>query len=55
MAKTKRKKIKRLTPEQKKAIWKPSEANAGAGWEPKYRHNIDPRNAELGTPYQETD
>ena len=55
MAKTKRKKIKRLTPEQKKAIWKPSEANAGAGWEPKYGHNIDPRNAELGTPYQETD
>ena len=28
----KRKRIKHLTPEQKKAVWAKPEANAGAGW-----------------------
>ena len=33
---TKRKRFKRLTPAQKKAVWAEPSANAGAGWSPRY-------------------
>ena len=44
-----RKRLK-LTPEQRKLIWKPSSANAGAGWDAKNADlfNHDPRYQENG-------
>ena len=36
-APAKKRKPLKLTREQRKAIWKPSDANAGAGWMPKYQ------------------
>lgn len=44
------KKRSRLTPEQKKAIWAKSEANAGAGWHSNYEDakTHDPRVLEVG-------
>ena len=44
----KRKRIKRLTPEQKKAVWAKPEANAGAGWHSDYENTRDPRALEIG-------
>lgn len=37
----------RLTREQRKALWRPTEANAGAGWEPPWpKVEQDPREFE---------
>lgn len=44
---------KRLTREQKKLIWKPSAANAGAGWEAKYENTLDPRRFEYGQSFRD--
>lgn len=47
---TRKRKIKRLTKEQKKAVWDTPKENAGAGWHSIYddpnRH--DPRTLERG-------
>ena len=45
---TKRRKIKRLSPDQKKAVWAKTEANAGAGWEAFGGNDADPRAFEHG-------
>ena len=45
-----RKKLKKLTPEQKKAVWAKTQKNAGAGWESKYKlRATDPRAFENGS------
>ena len=44
-----KRKIKRLTAEQKRAVWAPSEANAGAGWHSDHSNDADPRNLERGS------
>ena len=44
------KKPKKLTREQKKAVWAKTETNAGAGWESKYQARpVDPRVFESGS------
>jgi hypothetical protein len=48
---TGKRKRKKLTKEQKKAIWEPSKANAGAGWDPRWDSNShDPIQYETGKP-----
>ncbi len=42
------KRCKRLTPEQKKAVWAKPKANAGAGWHSDLENRRDPRTLELG-------
>jgi hypothetical protein len=42
MTKLKRR-CKKLTPEQKKAVWAEPESNAGAGWEPKGNSTVPPK------------
>jgi hypothetical protein len=44
----KRKARNPLTPEQKKAIWAPIEANAGAGWHSYNERHVDGRDYENG-------
>lgn len=44
-----KRKIKRLTAEQKRAVWAPSETNAGAGWNSRHSNDADPRNFEQGS------
>jgi hypothetical protein len=39
---------KKLTREQKKAIWSKPESNAGVGWHSDYENNTDPREYEEG-------
>ncbi len=46
--KKKAKRCKRLTPEQKKAVWAKPEANAGAGWRTDWENRCDPRVFERG-------
>jgi hypothetical protein len=49
---TKRKRIKRLSKEQREAAWKPIETNAGMGWTSRYGSPADPLDYERGKPVE---
>jgi hypothetical protein len=52
---TKKKRIKRLSKEQREAAWRPIEANGGAGWTSEYGQPSDPLEFERGKPIADYD
>ena len=52
---TKRKRIKRLTKEQREAAYAPIESNYGMGWESKYGRPADPLEYERGGELEDRD
>ncbi len=52
---TKKKRIKRLSKEQREAAWKPIESNAGMGWTSRYGRPADPWEYEEGQPLENYD
>lgn len=50
----KRKRIKKLSPEAKKAIWSKPKSNAGAGWD-SHKCGTDPLDFEEGTYTEDSD
>lgn len=45
--------VKKLTPEQKRAVWSPPKSNAGAGWHSPGAHYLDGFSDEVRGRYPE--